>query len=127
MDRTEIREDIYRYLKDNRAGRQSEAQLTQNLQINSIWHLAQSRANGTNTYLDDYMDVFSELINLGIIAMRDATFFFITKLGNKFLDDEDYDVHDPDCFLENFIDAEAITLEYIKESIISTIPNNYFF
>lgn len=112
MDRSEIKEEIFEFLEKNR---NMDVQSSQKMQLNSIISMAK---NDKELELK-YLDVFNEIILNGIVAWKNHPFFFLTELGKQKLDDEDFDVHDPDIYLKNFEDIDEITYNYLKEAIHS--------
>lgn len=119
LSRTEIKGKIIDFLK--REGIDKNTDSSNAFQWIYIQNLAQAEKeytiiNKQKEIESRYFDCFNELLLSGIIAFKNKDFFIITEKGKAFLDDQNYDLLDPDRYLSNFSTADPITLFYIKEA-----------
>ena len=75
-----------------------------------------NETNHDNQVTQLYLDVLHEIGLLGIIA-PDGQHFFITLKGKQFLQDQNFDVHDPDRYAQNLPPIDDVSLAYAKEAI----------
>ncbi|MFH1456026.1 MAG: hypothetical protein ABIF40_03685 [archaeon] len=121
LTRVEAKEKIYMFLKKQMNDSIPERQVQANLQ----YHYIESFANEyepANLKINKriFLEVFNEIVLLGIVAReRNEQFFFITSKGEKWLEDQTFDLHDPELYLKNLPPLDTITLNYITESIHS--------
>jgi hypothetical protein len=124
------REKVKKYLIDNiKQAINSYPDSHNVLQFSSIDRFATKFAelNGVEIKVakNIFFDCLNDFFNNGILAKSRSEFFLITEKGCKFITDNQYDIYDPDAYLNNFASFDDVTKFYIKESICSFTKEQY--
>ena len=109
MERLKIKEEIFNFLKEHIGFPYGPSR--GGLQYNSIEIMAKGEKW-------KYYDVLGDFFQSGIlVANRGGEFFSITKKGMELLENNEFDIFDPEAYLMNFENIDNITSFYLSEAI----------
>lgn len=118
MERLKIKEEIFNFLKGQVGNRNGN--YNSNLQYNSIEIMASNKNTGDPNLKWEYYDVLGDFFQSGVLTnCRGGEFFVITKKGERYLKEDNFDIFDPESYLLNFNGIDEVTKFYLSEAIHS--------
>jgi len=118
MERLKIKEEIFNFLKGQVGG--LNGYNNGSLQYRSIEIMGEDKNTGDPNLKWEYYDVLGDFFQSGILVnCKGGEFFVITKKGGKYLEEDNFDIFDPESYLRNFEKVDEVTKFYLSEAIHS--------